>query len=240
MSKNQRVWIPLRKLTAKAKKHREAELKRLRNDPRAAERLEMEDQMIPMPASPGLFPPGSDVVELSREQWRQLLGGATGHGSRIPAQFATGAASPSSAYTPELSTSTVPAYDAGGLGSHLNFEPAYIEATGFHTAQNLSSNPSPEVQLGMTANDPGDFALGQTVGSSYSTLPVDGTGWNMSSGMDHWLWADADPSVDVFANVDMDAADINMDMDGEMDWYNWVESAKGMELGAGPSGTGPL
>jgi hypothetical protein len=31
-----------------------------------------------------------------------------------------------------------------------------------------------------------------------------------------------------------------MDLDGDIDWYNWVESAKGMESSwdAGPSGSG--
>jgi hypothetical protein len=61
----------------------------------------------------------------------------------------------------------------------------------------------------------------------------------MGPGFVPWLWADTDPSVDVFANVDMDAIDVNMDLDGEVDWYNWVESAKGMESwDTGPSGNG--
>lgn len=56
MDKNQRVWVPLRRLTANARKHREAELERLRSDPQAAERLEIEDQRIAAPASPGPLP----------------------------------------------------------------------------------------------------------------------------------------------------------------------------------------
>ena len=78
MDKNLRIWVPLRRLTANARKHREAELERLRRDPQAAEMLETEDQMLPVPASPGPFPAGSDAVEVFHERWRKLLMMPTG------------------------------------------------------------------------------------------------------------------------------------------------------------------
>jgi hypothetical protein len=37
------------------------------------------------------------------------------------------------------------------------------------------------------------------------------------------------PQFDVFSNLDVDAIDANMDLDGEVNWYSWVESAKGMD-----------
>ncbi|RMZ84547.1 hypothetical protein DV737_g1137, partial [Chaetothyriales sp. CBS 132003] len=48
--KNLRIWIPLRKLMHKSRRHRTAEINRLRADPQAAARLEMEDQKFPSPS----------------------------------------------------------------------------------------------------------------------------------------------------------------------------------------------
>jgi hypothetical protein len=230
MNKDLRVWVPLRKLTAKARKHRDAELERLRSDPQAAERLEMEDQKIPVPASPGPFPTGSNVVELFRERWRQLLAMPEGPGNdtRTLGQSGPVVTSPSaqSTYTTQPSTSFIPAYNAGGLGSITTFEPAYLGASGPQVRQNLPSNTSTNLQSSITSNGPGDFAMGQTVGQSSNAFPAVATNWPSGLGFVHWLWADADPSVDVFANVDVDNIDVNMDLDGEVNWYNWVESAK--------------
>lgn len=242
MSKNLRVWVPLRKLTAKARKHRDAELERLRSDSQAAERLEMEDQRIPVPASPGPFPAGSNVVELFRERWRQLLVMPEGPGydTRTPGQTGPGVTSPSaySTYATQPSKSSIPTYNAGGLGSHKTFEPAYLGASRHQTSQNLPSNLFPDHKSAVMTNAPGDFAMGQTAGPSNDAIPAVPATWSMSPGFVHWLWADTDPSVNVFANMDVDAIDVNMDLDGEVDWYNWVESAKGMEWDAGLSGNG--
>jgi hypothetical protein len=80
--------------------------------------------------------------------------------------------------------------------------------------------------------------MGQTSRPSYNAVPADSTAWSMGPGFVPWLWADADPSVDVFTSVDIGAIDVNMDLDAEVDWYNWVESAQGMQWDAGPSGSG--
>jgi hypothetical protein len=240
MDKSLRIWVPLRKLTAKARKHRGVEIERLRSDPRAAEWLEMEDQSIPVPGSPGPFPAGSNVVELFRERWRQLLGmpEAAVHDTQTPGHSGPGASSASTylTYTTQPSTSSIPTYNANNLVSNAAFKPAYVKASGLQTPanQNLPNSTSPDPIM---TNSPHDFAMGQTAGPSYDA--VSAAPWTMGPGFVPWLWADTDPSVDVFANVDMDAIDVNMDLDGEVDWYNWVESAKGMESwDTGPSGNG--
>ena len=240
MDKDLRFWVPLRKLTGKARKHRDTELDRLRSDPQAAERLEMEDQRIPVPASPGPFSVGSNVVEIFRERWRQLLAlpKRPGNNARTPGQFGPGATNPSedSTNTTQPSTSSIPAYDAGSSGSNPTFEPTYFSANGFQTSHNIPSNTSSDLQSGTMTNAPDDFSLGQTTEPSYSATPTVPTTWSMGPGFVPWLWDNVDPSLDVFANVDVDAVDVNMDLDGEVDWYNWVESAKGMTWDAGPSG----
>lgn len=237
MNKNLRVWVPLRKLMTQARTHRDAELERLRSDPQAAERLEMEDQMIPVPGSPGPFPAGSNVVELFRERWRQLLAIPEGHALNMQTlgQSAPSSASPSahSSYTAQPVTNPVPPYSADGLGSITALEATYPRASGLQTSQNLPSNSSLDPQPIITTTLPNDFTMGQTAGPSYDAVPA-----SIGPGLVPWLWADADPNNDGFANVDVDAIDVNMDLDGEMDWYNWVESAKGMEWDSRPDGSG--
>ena len=46
------------------------------------------------------------------------------------------------------------------------------------------------------------------------------------------LWAD-----EVYTNTVPGQLDVNMNLDAsDINWYNWVESAKGLELEVGPSG----
>ncbi len=67
------MWLPLRKLMAKARRHREAEIRRLaESDETAREETEQIDGRIPVPASTApLGPDGAD--QLLREHWRSLF-----------------------------------------------------------------------------------------------------------------------------------------------------------------------
>ena len=240
MDKNLRVWVPLRKLMSKARKHRDVELERLRSDPQAAERLEVEDQMVPVPASPGPFPAGSNVVELFHERWRQLLAmpDGPGHDTGTLGQSGSGfiSASADSIFKTQPSTSSGSAYNVGGSGSNSSFGPSYLGASELQPIQNLPRKTSLDLQSGIMTNPPDNFAMGSTAGPSHNTHPGIPTTWSMSSDFVPWLWADGNPSSDVFGNVDVHENDAIMDLDGEVDWYNWVESAKGMEWDAGPNG----
>jgi hypothetical protein len=254
MDKNMRFWVPLRRLKAKARKHRAAEVERLRNDPQAAEWLEREDQKIPVPSSPGPFPAGSNAVELFRERWRQLLAmplEAHGHDTGAPSgRSAPASVSPPPAYSPnsahsQSSTNTTPAHVGAALRSSTN-----LDAAGFQTSQTRplpGSTHFPDLQSAMTTNALGGLSMTQSaVTSSYNAPPAAAAagstatgGWSMGPGFLPWAWPDTDPTVDDFANLDMDvldAIDVNMDMDGEVDWYNWVQSAGGMEWNAGQNG----
>ncbi|OAA52930.1 Fungal specific transcription factor [Cordyceps fumosorosea ARSEF 2679] len=66
------IWVPIRKLTVKARRHRDAEFGRLRQDPAAVQRLEEEYQRVTQPASPGPFA-GQDNVECIRSRWLGIL-----------------------------------------------------------------------------------------------------------------------------------------------------------------------
>jgi hypothetical protein len=243
IDKNLRVWLSLRKLTAKAKQHRDAEIERLSRDPQAADRLEMEDQKIPVPASSGSFPAESNAAEIFREHWRQLLrtSEALRHDTRTPGQPGRGVASPSaqSTFTTQPNTSSLSAYDLGSSGLTTKFEPDYLGDSGRQTNQNLSSATSPSFSSAVTMDAAGDFTMGQTAAPSYNAVPPVPADWSMNAGFIPWLFDSADPPVDLFPNVDMDATDISMDLDGDVDWYNWVESAKGMEMDMGLNGNRP-
>lgn len=243
--KNQRVWLSLRKLTAKAKAHRDAEIERLRSDPQAADRLEMDDQRIAVPSSSGPYAAEStDAAENFRQRWRQLLAmpERPRHGTtRTPGQPGREITNPStlSTYTTQPNTSSLSAYDVGSSGSTTAFEPAYPGDGGRRTSQDPTGSGSSGFPSTITMDAAGDFAMGQTAGPSHDALPGYPADWGMNTGFLPWLFDSADPAADVFPNADMDAADINMDLDGDINWYNWVESAKGMELDAAPNGNRP-
>ncbi|KAM3513140.1 hypothetical protein MY11210_003165 [Beauveria gryllotalpidicola] len=70
--KNVNIWVPIRKLTVKARRHRDAELRRLRQDSAAVRRLEEEYRHVTQPASPGPFP-GQDGIESIHLRWLSIL-----------------------------------------------------------------------------------------------------------------------------------------------------------------------
>ncbi|KAI1140205.1 fungal-specific transcription factor domain-containing protein [Hypoxylon sp. FL0543] len=220
-NKNLNIWIPLRKLMAEARRHRDAEIERLRGDPPATRKLEDEDRRTPQPASPGPFPSGTDSAECFRERWRQLVG--------LPAQ-------PSGDARPETG------FD-GRIDVLAGFAlPTEVGAPGFGSA--YAQHRLPQNNEGVSLSnlysrgafgvnsDPHDLSTTE-FGPSYDHITSVPAPADFGPGFGAWLWADADPSVDVFANMDVEGVDFNLDLDSGIDWNNWVESAKGMELSGG-------
>ncbi len=245
MDKNLRIWVPLRKLMNKARKHRNAELNRLRADPQVAARLEMEDQKLPLPSSSGPFPTGSSI-DIFRERWRQLVAvpEEPRDGTQTSGISSAGITDPlmHTTYTSQLATRPNSMYSPGDLSSNMSFEQTYLGTSGQQAGQPLESINIGDLGPAITTNAPTELNLGQADGPSYNPFPAIPADWSdgRTIGPDFvpWLWADADPSVDIFSSLDVDTTDVNMDFDGEVNWYNWVESAKGMEWDAGPSGNG--
>jgi len=221
VDKNLRIWFPLRKLMAKARKHRDVELNRLRADPQAAARLDMEDRKIPLPSSSGIIPTGSSG-NVFRDWWCRLVEIPEGPRNPIQTSATSGArhADPSmgTSHTSQLTARSVSAYNPGDSGSKMISEPTYRGTSGPQAGQTLESTDIRHQAPAMTTNAP------------CTTVPA---GWpdgqTMGPGLVPWLWADADPSLDMFSSLDVDSIDVNMDLDGEVNWYNWVESAEGLE-----------
>ena len=236
MDKNLNIWVPLRKLMEKASKHRDAELNRLRADQQAGARLEMEDQKFPLPSSSGPFSTGSSV-DIFRERWRQLVAIPEGPGDDIQTSGISGPwlANPSmhTTYTSQPTARFPYAYSSDAFRSNMTFEPPYLSTSAQHVGQTLQSTNIGDLEPAITTNAPSKLASGQTIEPSCNTFPtVPADGHTMGPDFGPRLWADADLSANVFSNLDLDSIDANMDLDGEVNWYNWVESAKGMEWDA--------
>ncbi|KAF3058703.1 hypothetical protein GL218_05335 [Daldinia childiae] len=231
--KNLRFWFPLRKLMAKARRHREAEIERLRSDPQAARQLETEDRGATQPSSSGPFP-GPDSAETFRERWRQLVtvSQSLGDYTQTVAQLTRGVlVPPSITYSAETNGpgfGSIPSYDSSASVPQPGFaypQSRLPQGSGFFPP-NISSGSFSEPNFGFQQNPhneavPGTLSAGPACGLSSASM-------DLGPGFGAWLWADADPSVDVFADMDLEAVDLNLDLDGEVDWNNWVASANGM------------
>ncbi|RWA03600.1 hypothetical protein EKO27_g11506 [Xylaria grammica] len=220
LDKGLRTWVPLRKLTLKARKHRESELGRLRGDASAARRLEMDDRKLPVPSTVGSVS-ATAAADISRGRWRKLVGV-----SEMPeenTQIETTPLPPALA----LANSAQIFPDDAGTGPD--------DTTRASSGSQPYSNPLATREPVPTA--PEVMALDQpsSHGPQYNVFSPTTVDWSdghpESGGLLGWFWADCDPNVDVFADAGADAMDFNVDF-GEMDWQNWVESAKGMEMDA--------
>ena len=236
IDKNLRIWVPLRKLMHKACKHRNSELDRLRADQQAAARIEMEDQNIPLPSSSGPFP-GESSVDIFRERWRQLVAipEGLGDGTKTSGLSGAGFADPSMHITSQPTARFVP----GVSSSNMTFEPTDFGMSGQQAGRTPEHTNIRDIESAITTTIPSEPASGRTVGPSYNPIPTVPADWSddrtMGPGFAPWLGADADSSVDVFSSLDVDSIDVNMDLDGEMNWYDWFEIAKGMDWDAEPN-----
>lgn len=212
-----RTWFPLKKLVIADRRHRDAELVRLRADPQAAVALDVQAQETLMPASPGLCLAQSSV-DFFHEQWRSLVGLSSAPNC-IAQTFeilSTGSENSS------LKSSKMPKSPTWSTG--LDFNAGYVEQqTGnMNNKRNLDNDIDPTYNA--TWAEPHNRAAGSTAAPNFV----------------HWLWADADPSSEVFSNLDMDNMDINMDINmdtsNETNWYDWIGSAQSMARDIRPGG----
>ncbi|KAK3941018.1 fungal-specific transcription factor domain-containing protein [Diplogelasinospora grovesii] len=256
--KNARIWVPLRRLMARARRHRQQELERLRDDPRAVQDLEMEDATIAAPARDGPFP-DTVSVELFRERWRKLVSASSaGKAPAPPAEVP-----PRNSVSPRvMSSSGITAHDSAGP---LSISPQRFQvqrhsspAPGQQQQQHggniaVPSRPSAQISTPSSGSDISGLmdhqqqSLPPPYNNPFQPLPSQQDsisaghhgsdprtiGYNYSP----WLWADSDPSSDVFGNVPLDDGDLNMDLDLDTDvavnWQDWLESVRGMETGRG-------
>lgn len=250
MDKKSRIWIPLRKLMAKARKHRDVEVNRLRVDPQAVARLEADDRKFSLPSSSGPFPKESSDEDF-RERWRQLVAMPTVSGDGPQTSEVSGLALadlPRPTTYPSQPTARSTCADKSGTPSPcMTYSPTRADTRGRETGQTQEGTNFGDFGQALSTNTPNELALGESDGSSANPFPALPADWSTghimepSSGLP-WLWTDVDPSIDALPSVDMDFINVDMDLDGEVNWYDWVESAKNVEMDANarPGGSGQM
>lgn len=255
-NKDLRIWIPFRRLMATARKHRVAELNRLRSDPEEVGRLELADRQIPVPTSSGLSP-STSTPEQYRERWRQLVANTeqTSHDNQVHiAQTSNTVPGDSSAcaactHPPDQGHPTTS--EPGYFPSDISFNPMYsntpgeqvtrqIQEANSHTRPQETAHslhaPDQSASWGDVPGPSSQMPLTAPVSSDWSDVPpLDGPGPAA------WLWDPADSTVDPFSGVDVDVnndvnADVEMDMSGIVNWYSWVEAAEGWGWDSAPPG----
>lgn len=203
--KNVRIWVPLRKLMARAHQYRHSELERLRNNPGATKQAELEDTKIPVPTSWGPFPMGTNGVAVFLDRWRRLVNHS--HLEAPEAGLSSSVIHPSVGSTSENTIDTA--------SSNMISGTAYYCSSENYDGQNLHSTNILYIEPSMNAFPllPGEEIA--TSNAQFPTPPQDGQyDQVMRDGFVAW------PFVNTHSPTDLDT---------EINWYNWIESAKAME-----------
>jgi hypothetical protein len=215
------LLLALRKLMGKTRTHRAAEIDRLREDPQSAMSLDIEDHSLPLPSSNPVVP-GQSETEQFRQRWRQLVGLTASHPEGDMQMLFTDNAAlinplSSSSYTTWPASSSAHTHDPAS--SQFPIAPPH------DARQQLDSQGS--MLPGHDSFRGTIPALGHALLASQDPSSA---GWVNSNviGPDGtpWLWADADFSLEGLSNPDVDLT--NMDVDNNTNWYDWVDSAKGI------------
>ena len=223
MDKSSQIWIPLRRLMTRARKHRAAELGRLRGNTPAIMQLEMGDRNIPVPASPGPFPSGKGE-DLFVKHWRILVDPSSDSGTadQIDGAVNLGTSNPSnvetSIPTPSQGSDFGPSAKQPQLWSNTDFtlKETCLVGNNFCNISGTHGYSNAVVDHQIVLSE-------KPIGGTEGGLPMDPA--------PGWLWTDVDPTVDVFNGL----GNFNMDIDGDVDWNNWVQSAAGMEMNTWPT-----
>ncbi|KAF9777777.1 hypothetical protein IL306_004322 [Fusarium sp. DS 682] len=201
MTKNARMWIPLRKLMAKARSHREEQLAQIRNDTTTIETLKQADRSLPIPVSPESSE-NTIVQQRFLEHWRSVVGKTVYGVSEHPSQGGDTSMAQPTANRPDVG-------DNASQWANPSFDFA-----SYHPGLQISA-PAEMLSTTDMSAFPQTWADGQTG----------------DAGVASWLWTDMDQSSNGLADID-----INMDIDTDIDWNTWLQSATGMELNTGNTG----
>lgn len=204
MSKHSRVWVPLKKLMAKARRQREMELAEIRANGVPIELLEQRDSQVPAPASSGPYSTGNDEESFS-EYWRKLVTGSVDPSRQPPVPLAGGSG-----------------FEAGIDAFHSNPPSTDRDTRQSSNTEQPSTGSQRSHLIGSVGEHPISNMEFQSEIGGKTTAPYGGqlTGDADSS----WMWTTTDGNPSSF--TDMDVA---MEVD-DVNWNSWLQSAVGMEL----------
>ncbi|TGO58939.1 hypothetical protein BOTNAR_0172g00250 [Botryotinia narcissicola] len=215
---NSRIWVPLRKLMAKTRKHRVAELQRMRENSWSAIELEREDEKMPLPASPVPSYDGKSG-NIFRERWRQLVATPPEiEDQRRPAGMYTPESTASDLPTTQRSLDSTTVYEYSASSSNLNINDSKFsgqEASNLDDQSVYLQSQRGIEQSSYLSHDGVDTVPSEWYDPSLNIKPNDTSP----------SWSEIDPSAGMFADID-----VNMDLDLDVNWYEWIESAQVMDL----------
>lgn len=209
--KESRVWFPLRRLRATAERYRREEIANLQTSPTEVARLEESYRTLEIPSSSGInMQEHVDSASEFLKIWKDLVGGSHAQNTDMandPMIMKQGSAGSSSGST---SRRAPVAPKARAIPPN-----ALIPNTQYSTP-----SPYPEPPHDIANHQPGTI------------LPHAHSQGQIDSNLLPWLWSDTSFSDPNNTSIDMD---INMNLDdvSGIDWYNWVESAQGIERDLG-------
>ncbi|KAF5027602.1 hypothetical protein F66182_272 [Fusarium sp. NRRL 66182] len=196
MAKNQRVWVPLRRLMAKARSHREAQLSYIRSNMTIINQLEQADGHVSLPRSPESLS-DTEKQEQFIESWRSLVSksAAVVTEEQVLETFDV------------QTTITAPAvYTQNTRSAWPNIRDSSSPHNGRRQSQSVDMQskypaPAPQESARVSSTD---------------------------AGLITWLETGPEQGFQVPEDVDF-----SMEIDTEIDWNAWLQSATGMELDAG-------
>ncbi|PFH62944.1 hypothetical protein XA68_10997 [Ophiocordyceps unilateralis] len=221
------VFLPLRRLFANARRHREAELAQFRADQERARRLDAAERMNPAQASFGPAPGAEDTMKQVREKWQALI--------RPDAASSSSSVVGLPASTPNL---------GAGRGSKASTRPSQSlqtpgdsTATAVQESMNLTRETMQYVDelMSLPNSNIAEFwhlAKGEAkdvdLAASMAGQAVPQPQLPKDDNLPPYLWPDP------FAVVNPSLSE-DVEMLGEgFDWKDWSQSIRGLEMGAQP------
>ncbi|OAA80327.1 Transcription factor [Akanthomyces lecanii RCEF 1005] len=224
------VFIPLRRMFARARKHRATEIARLRADPEEARRLDSAERMDPETTRFGPVPGAEHIMDEARERWRLLLQseGASTTPCFDPQAAVGNLHSTTEEFPQEAQLQNVPpaatllpqcakAVSSGGVDYTLS----YVDVRMPHHNEPVTDfwdigNMNPAAALNRSAQQ-------ELQNSGLDMQPLGGTNTQPH------LWADtfSAPGVrldDILAN--------GGEIENDFDWQDWDQSISGLEMGS--------
>ncbi|CAF3526562.1 unnamed protein product [Fusarium graminearum] len=247
------VWMPIKRLFTRAKRHREAELVRLRADPEAARQLDREDKLKPVLERIGPAPGMETRLSELRLRWRKAfrLGAFSDdaeYQNILPRPEETSTSNgPANSVPPNLQQ---PQTDPTQLINPLNFDPIAWQ-------QLQAGNPGIEIYFeggnSDSQNMGGLYPSGNSLGSmsSIASPAVSGVASTHRADNDHqtsgghlspWPGSDVfhhtqDPGSlgdmdNIFQTNNLPSAGLDLNMDpgeiDDIDWKNWDEALRSL------------